>query len=516
MATTVYTEPELYQLIIAYLSGLYPGKRTGPLSFLGDQARAVAQVVSLIQVKIQQADKDAVPVTEIIDGVLKSRCSREALDNWAFLFALPSNKGASIYGRNGAQVAYGGAGLAVGTAGTIVPTGALLTDPSGLVQVELTAGVTIPVGGSISCSLQASSPGYAGNLPVGTVLTWVSPPAGLASTLTLTTALQNGYDEESDLLLIQRLIRTLQARPMGGTVADYRVWGESVTDSDGRSLGIDRAYPFPKRNGIGSVDLVLTIAGSGQGRDPGATRTAAAQVFVNARKPDADTIRILRPYFPSGQALRVKAKIVPRPRGAFDWLDSSGVGVALTAGTTTSVSVLTVGLPTGLALAIASGSQPRLQIPLTTLSPLPYQRRVVNSAVNGANTVLTLDSALPAAPGVGTVIYAGGSAVDSVALAVLSLIDSIGPSRASGYAPASDQWKSLVTIGDLADAVLGAKDAVGELLVAYSPSVGSGVGITIAVGVGAFTAADFITYDNAPPNGPQFPELAQVIVLEAV
>ena len=138
MATTVYTEPELYQLIIAYLSGLYPGKRTGPRSFLGDQARAVAQVVSLIQVKIQQADKDAVPVTEIINGVLKSRCSREALDNWAFLFALPSNKGASIYGRNGAQVAYGGAGLAVGTAGTIVPTGALLTDPSGLVQVELT------------------------------------------------------------------------------------------------------------------------------------------------------------------------------------------------------------------------------------------------------------------------------------------------------------------------------------------------------------------------------------------
>ena len=58
----------------------------------------------------------------------------------------------------------------------------------------------------------AITAGSGGNLPVGTVLRWTSPPAGLASTVTLTTALSDGFDVETNVALALRMSARQRSR----------------------------------------------------------------------------------------------------------------------------------------------------------------------------------------------------------------------------------------------------------------------------------------------------------------
>jgi hypothetical protein len=65
---------------------------------------------------------------------------------------------------------------------------------------------------------------------------------------------------------------------------------------------------------------------------------------------------------------------------------------------------------------------------------MPFVARVTAYALNtpSGKCTLTLDTALTSNPGSGVSVYAGGPAVLPVALAVLSYVDSVGPSRGSG------------------------------------------------------------------------------------
>ena len=204
---------------------------------------------------------------------------------------------------------------------------------------------------------------------------------------------------------------------------------------------------------------------------------------------------------------------MPSVAGYFDWLSLSGITIV--SSTTTVVTITTGLLPASLVAAVAAGRQPRIQFSLTTQSPLPFQRRIISASVVGATTLYTLDSALPVAPANGSTIYPGGGCVDAVALAVLGYVDAVGPSQQSGLQDSvTDAWEAVVSIGRIAQAALGAVDATGARVLVYSPSVGSGVGVTIKVGAGAASGNDFLLYDNVPGQGPQLPECSSVIVLQ--
>ena len=150
MGVTKYTEAELVERATLILADNFPGRALHKLSFLGQQAVSAAQLLAAVQQAVAEADRDAVPVTEVVAGVLRSRCSSERLDSWAEFFGLPSNRGAGLYGRNAATAATGGVGTATGGAGVVVPTGAQLVSPDGATTFELTAGFTIPQGGSVT------------------------------------------------------------------------------------------------------------------------------------------------------------------------------------------------------------------------------------------------------------------------------------------------------------------------------------------------------------------------------
>lgn len=511
----IYSEDELADLGIAYLSGVFPTRAIGTKSFLGQLARSEAQLLGAIQQAQKDADDDGCPgIMTDSAGQVQSRCSPIALDNWSFTFGLPSNRGDGVFGRNGATVATGGVALIVGTVGTTVATGALLTDPSTTVTVKLDTGVTIP-GGGIAGNFSAVTVGSAGNLPVGTTLRWASP-TGLTPTVTLTQALRRGFSSEEDIDLVLRLLRHMQLAPKGGSANDFRTWAEQSTDAVGSPLGISRAYVYPLRNGLGSVDVLVTQAGSGTTRDPGATITAQVLAYLKARKIATDSVRTLRPRIEPAEGLYIKLEISPRAGYLYDWDDSPAGTVLAYSGTSLVLSTATP--PPALATAIDNGLRPRIQLSLPTSGPLPVQRRVTAHADNtpmAGQCTLTLDQALTSSPAIGDLVYAGGGAVDLVALAVLGHVDQVGPSRQSGYADPLDQWLDRVSISGLCQTAIDARDVDGSPVIMYLPQVGLGVGATIKIGAaGSYAGDDYLVFDNLPGLAPQLPFVQSILVLK--
>lgn len=515
---TLPTESDLLSLAIAYfqtahtVGGIVPP--AGPRSFIGQQARALAGLLGEILGYAKAIDADTVPGGLYVDsaGVTRTRNSSAALDDWAFVLALPSDVSGQ-YGRRGATAARGGGATATGSPGVIVATGAQLVDASGTVTLKLRSGFTMPGGGTQSITVDAVTKAEGGNLAVGTVLRWVIPPAGLTTTVTLTTALSGGYSVESDVDLALRIVRRLQNRPKSGSAADYREWCETAEDGSGGIVGVLRAYVYPGREGAGSVTVVPTIGGSGSARIPSATQITQIQAWIDSLKICTDTAFVIKPRVVGGEELSIVAYVQTQPTARMEWTDTSTV----TAVSGTGTSLVVDALPASLQNAIDNGNKPRLAITITAYSPVPFVSRVTgyqsNVPLMGQYT-LTLETALPSSPA-SLQVHPAGLATVPVASAILATIDALGPSRSSGLADANDRWEDRVTIAALASSVVRAVDSNGERVVVTSPGVGVGTGITIKVGAASATGADYTTLDNSHTLGPPIPRCIGIVVRSA-
>lgn len=527
MSVTLPTEAEVLAAAISYFQtahlDLVSGKSPpcGVNDWLGQQARALAALIGEVLAAAKSIDDDAIVGTYVDSaGTTRTRNSSKSLDDWATTLGLPSST-PGVFGRKGPRAATGGA-TATGSAGVIVATGAQLTDGSGTVTAALRSGFTMGLSGSQSITVDAVTLGAAGNLPVGTVLRWTAPPPGLTSTVTLTTALEGGGDVESDVQLALRIVERLRSPLRGGTAADYRFWVLEATDSDGRPLGIDEVWAFPRRGGTGTIDLVVAQAGTGTGRDPGSTKATQVAAYVEERRPVGDGgFRIIRPDLSTELAIRVRVE----PTEPFDWVDSQGTVPLLCesgcTGTTLIVDYTTPSQSASLRTAVDSGSKPRVQVPTASSTAIPFQARVTAYVINSpmaGQLSLTLDAALPVDPSANDPVYAGGPAVIPVATAVLAYMDGTGPSRSSGYAEAGVTWRDKVTVAGVAKAAIDAVDADGALVCVTSPNVGdvSGIpaapGVLIKVGAGGEVAADVELFDNQPNSALGFAYATRILV----
>lgn len=493
MAVTLYTEDQIFTATMAYFTALFPGADLTDRGYFGLLARAFAQVVVLAQYGIEQADNDGTPAyQQAADGTVRSKCSSQALDGWAFVFGLPSGT-PGIYGRHVATISTGGAGTPKGTSGTLVPAGTTAVDSTGQITVKTTAAVTLNgPPNTLSVPFVSVTTGAAANLPVGAVLTWVSPPAGLDATVTLSSALTGAVDVESDSDLVARTIRRIQNPPRGGTAADYKAWTEESTDSNGASNGIVMAYVYPLRSGLGSVDVVPTVAGSGPTRRPGAATISAVQSYDNSKKPVTATVNVIPPFINPAAYLRIVALVVPTTAKngtyLYDWVDSPS-GSAVSSATSTSITLFIV--PPELSAAVASGSKPRIQVPISSAgaSPLPFQARVISIV----GTTLNLDRALPFPPVPGTdLVNAGGAVVDVVARNILGYVDSLGPSTQSGFADPNQPWESTVSVNRIVDVCLESRDTDGTRVLVDIPSPS---GVLISVGTGLYAPVSYVPRD---------------------
>ena len=179
-----------------------------------------------------------------------------------------------------------------GTPGAIMPVGAEAKSPDGLAFVT-TASVTFGSTGSAAVAIQASAAGAAGNLAAGTQLILTAAPSGVQSQATVI-SLSGGTDQETPISLLSRLLFVYRNPPMGGAGYDYYTWAMDVS-------GVTAAYVYPKRRGLGSVDVVILTAGG----LPDPTLVSAVQAALDTKVVRADILALA----PTGVTVNITATL---------------------------------------------------------------------------------------------------------------------------------------------------------------------------------------------------------------
>lgn len=431
----------------------------GTKRFLGRMSRAVSRNMWGLHKAVEDVDADIVP---------SAKSSDDRLSQEAELLGLPDGEGG--YGRLQPTVASGGAATLTGVLGTVFSDGLVAVAEDGTTEIALSGSVTIvgtpPGFGSIGGAFVAVTKGTVGNLPIGTVCTWQSPPAGADTTFTLTTALGGAIDTEDNPGVFSRIVSRLQTPPRGGVAEDYREWAESVG-------GIDAVYIYPCRSGTGTVDVVIAGGGSGTARVPTeATREAGAAALELLRPIGAESVNVVVPATNTGHLVRVR--IVPAAtRYNFDWDDTAAsYTVDLYAPGPPATLRLNIIAPATLKTAIdtynaGNGLAPRLQV-VSTGSVINASIRAVAWSDGGGKTTLTLETVTAAwtTPTVGDTVYAYGPTVATIAAGVLALCDALGPSRVSGYGDDLTPWIDQLTVSGISAIAEGAIDTDGTKLIA--------------------------------------------------
>lgn len=449
----------LFDQILAFFRNRFPGKDDHGESFIGKTARAVAMSLFGLLRAVKAVDNDAAP---------SPNTSSQGLRTWAFVFGVPSDTEGD-FGPKKATIATGGQGYCTGTLGTVFPDGARLTAPDGQTEIRLSGSATIPGSppgaGKGLGSFVAVTPGTAGNLPKGSELAWQSPPSGADAKVILTAALRGALDGETDGSLLQRTYDRMQKPPKGGAANDYRTWAESVE-------GVFRAFVYPLRGGMDTVQVVITTGGSGVSRVPADAVRVAVDDYINSQRPV--TVEGYKTLLPRTVApgMAIQIRVVPSPKYLFPW---SSAGSAFTVAayspplTTDATLTLSAPPPDGLVNAIkkaAAGLVPAFpQVQVIASGPAATPLPVLLPCTAAAGSVLTVSGGPPAGViNVGDSVFPGGAVVMPIARAVLAYGDSLGPSRQSGLVDPNDVWEDTCSIGRLIQIALDAKDAKGAPL----------------------------------------------------
>lgn len=520
MPLITYDLPTLVAQLRAYFRAQFPNQDQAAASYSGQMSAVLAMVLLEAQNELLQVDQDWPPTGSTYTPGRQS--SSAALDQAAVLLGLPD--GRDGLGRLKATISSGGRGLLIAPAGTAYSDGLLLKDSTNQVTVKLSGAVTIPaMANTATGSFVSVTTGGAANIPELATLTFQSPPAGAQSTVVLFSGLSGGTDAETDADLLERIYDRLQNPRTGGKSSDWKFWLSGIQ-------AIKQIFVYPKRGGTGTVDVVVTEGG---GRVPSSQTLAAAAAAYALNRPVCSQANVLPPYLPSGRALTIRSLALPTlPKYRWDWVGGSGTaGYQVTAFTAGSPAVLQINgnigvLSVSLKAAIDRGAMPRIQVTAAAGPVVPLQ--VVVTAyqiVAGPKTNLTLGT-LPAGwvnPAPGDSIFPGGPlAVNqldrtvgpihkSAAQRVWEYVDSLGPSRQSGYADDQYYWDDTVRIDDIKATIIDTLDLDGTPMIrttGNSPLSDT----TIQVGTGMPAALDFATLDATPGQPPELARAARVIV----
>lgn len=137
------------------------------------------------------------------------------------------------------------------TAAATAEAGTQLQRGDGVIY-RITASKSAPAG-TMNADLEAVDAGAAGNAPAGTLLTFITPQAGIQQTATVTGAgLTGGADVESLSELLSRLVFRVQYPPSGGTQYDFARWAREVP-------GVTRAWCLPEWPQAGSLGVTFVM-----------------------------------------------------------------------------------------------------------------------------------------------------------------------------------------------------------------------------------------------------------------
>lgn len=324
-----------------------------------------------------------------------------------------------IYGvaRKGATVVKKADSLRlVGTAGATFTSGTQLVHRDGTLY-QLDESGTIPVAGYLDVDVISIDTGTSTQKQRGQTLTFVSTPSGIQSIAELQLDLdEGGLDRETNGAYRVRILDKIAFPGMGGNRHDYEAWLLEIP-------GIDTAYCYPLRQGLGSVDVAALHGGSGTARLLSPTEITEAQAYVDERRPvSVADFRVLTVV---AENVDIEILISPIEDGyAFDWDDTIPLAVSsFNAGT--RVLKFTATRPGDILV------KDRL-VYKATGTRNDGSELVVEALGPAADevTVAALTSAQAAAPPVaGNAVYSGGPLVAPVRAAILAHVDSLGPGK---------------------------------------------------------------------------------------
>jgi len=165
-----------------------------------------------------------------------------------------------------------------GTPGSTYSVGDAFTDAEGNAG-ELTAGGTIPGGGSVDVEAESTDTGVAVNWASGESFSFSAPGPGIDTACEAADDFTGGTDEETDAALLVRLLARIQYPPAGGTESDWYQWAMEVD-------GVHLAYTHPLRRGLGTIDVSIVTLGSNGHLDlPGGSLLSDVEDHLDDNRP---------------------------------------------------------------------------------------------------------------------------------------------------------------------------------------------------------------------------------------
>lgn len=176
-----------------------------------------------------------------------------------------------------------------GDESTVVLAGTEFQKADGTV-IDTDANATIiDQGGSyyIDAAVTAVEAGTSGNCDAGTILTLVSPTAGVDSEATVQNDLDGGTDIESVAEMWTRVQQRFSNPPGAGTEADYERWTLEVA-------GVTRAWAEGQALGAGTVRIMF-VRDNDTSIIPSPAEVTTVQTYIDTKSPVTANVTVVAP-----------------------------------------------------------------------------------------------------------------------------------------------------------------------------------------------------------------------------
>lgn len=149
---------------------------------------------------------------------------------------------------------------------------------------ETTESAVIPASGSVIVAVRSLATGAVQNIKTATKGSFMAAPVGVSTDVVLNDVV-GATNAESDSSLLERLLNKIRRPAAGGNKYDYKDWALEVD-------GVEQAYVYPLRRGLGTVDITIT-ADNGVPSDDTVRR---AQEYIDQERPvTAKESKVVKP-----------------------------------------------------------------------------------------------------------------------------------------------------------------------------------------------------------------------------
>ena len=149
---------------------------------------------------------------------------------------------------------------------------------------ETTESAVISAAGSVVVAVRSFATGAAQNIKTATKGSFMAAPVGVSTDVVLNDVV-GATNAESDSSLLERLLNKIRRPAAGGNRYDYKDWALEVD-------GVEQAYVYPLRRGLGTVDIAIT-ADNGVPSDDTVRR---AQEYIDQERPvTAKESKVVKP-----------------------------------------------------------------------------------------------------------------------------------------------------------------------------------------------------------------------------